>query len=94
MGLSSRVFEEFCELVDENYHQPVDYFDLRSKAAHFENSEVHLIYDETDLTIPFEKGMEMRKAFTQAKFVHAKGLGHYKIISHHEILSYVRENLK
>jgi len=93
VGLSDKVFKEFCGLVDKNYHQPVDYFDLREKADHLQSAEVHLIYDETDKTIPFEKGIEMRKAFSNARFVHAKGLGHYKIISHSEILKYVGDNL-
>ncbi len=93
LGFSHRVYEEMCDLVDKNYHQHIDYFDIRTKADHFKESDLHLIYDETDETIPFKRGLEMQETFPYAKFVHTKGLGHYKIISHQEILSYLKTNL-
>ena len=93
LGFSHKVYEEMCGLVGKNYHEPIDYFDIRSKARHFEDHELHLIYDETDETIPFERGLEMQETFPFAKFVHTKGLGHYKIISHQEILTYLQKNL-
>ncbi len=93
VGLSEKVYQEMCSLVGKNYYQDVDYFDLRDKANHFDATETHLIYDENDLTVPFERGQELLGSFQRAHFVHTKGLGHYKIISHQEILSYVERKL-
>ena len=94
VGLSNKVYEEMCLLVNKNYHQDIDYFDMRKNVAHFSDLDVHLIYDEQDQMIPFQRGLEMREAFSGSNFVHTKGLGHYKIISHPEIVGYVIDKMK
>ncbi len=93
VGLSDKVYQAFCDLVAKHYHENVDYFDLRTKADHFKQTEVHLIYDEKDATVSFEKGLTMKSVFEDAHFVHTKGLGHYKIISHAEIRAYLKSHL-
>ena len=46
-----------------------------------------------DITVPFMRGQELQNAFPTAKFVHTKGLGHYKIITYHEVIKYIAENI-
>lgn len=89
VGCNERVYEEMCALVNKNYQEPIDYFDIRAKRDTLTKIKMHLIYDEVDETVPFEKGIEMHENFPDAHFVHTKGLGHYKIISHPEITAYV-----
>ncbi|MFY0606629.1 MAG: alpha/beta hydrolase [Cyclobacteriaceae bacterium] len=89
LGFKTEVYQSFCELVERNYNQPVDYFDLRSKVSKIENIETHFIYDEDDQTVPFEKGQELIDIFPKARFVHSMGLGHYKIISSKLIIDHV-----
>lgn len=94
LGYKSEVYEEMCELVEKNYKQAVDYFDLRDKADLLKQVNFHLIYDENDTTVPFKRGKELNTAFLQANFVQTKGLGHYKIITHPEVIAYISASLK
>lgn len=94
LGYRDEVFEEMCKLVDKNYHEPIDYFDMRKKIDAIPNTTLHLIYDENDQTVPFDRGLELYKHYPKAQFVHTKGLGHYKIIAFPEVIAYVISALK
>ncbi|MEM9896428.1 MAG: alpha/beta hydrolase [Bacteroidota bacterium] len=89
VGCNKAVYEAFCNLVKERYHQPVDYFDLRIKTNELKEIDTHLFYCENDQVIPFEKGTELEEAWPHASFVHVKGLGHYRIIANDSIISYI-----
>lgn len=89
LKLSDKVYQIFCGLIEKYYHQSVDYFDLRTKTEQLKSTNIHLIYDENDDTVPFGKGLEMRKAFPESNWVHTKGLGHYKIIAHDQVIDYI-----
>lgn len=89
VGLNEAVYHKMAEMVNEVYHEPIEYFDLRDKKEQLSGIEKYLIYCENDKTIPFEKGLELNKALDDSHFVHASGFGHYKIISHEEIIRYV-----
>jgi pimeloyl-ACP methyl ester carboxylesterase len=93
LGYSEAVYNHMCGLVDEHYHQSVDYFDLRTKVDLLKGSDIHFIYCEDDETVPFERGLDLQKVFPSAAFVHTKGLGHYKIIAFKEVIDYLRTNL-
>lgn len=94
LGYRDEVYEEFCKLVDKNYDQPIDYFDLRSKTIELSGINLHLVYDEQDATVPIERGREVLSHFPEAHFVHTKGLGHYKVMAYNEVIRYVVKNLK
>lgn len=94
VGCNEKVYARFCDLVTKHYHQEVEYFDLRSKSPDLGHIDIHLIYDEEDQMVPFEKGQELKTAMPEANFVHTRGMGHYKIISHQEIIQYIESNLK
>jgi hypothetical protein len=53
-----------------------------------------LIYDETDLLVPFEHGIDLNEILEEAHFVHTKGIGNHKIISNQKIIGYLTEQLK
>jgi len=89
VGCNNAVYEAMCHLVKAKYDQPVDYFDLRIKQKELSKINTHLIYCEDDQIIPFQKGLELEECWPHASFVHAKGLGHYKIISNESIIDYV-----
>ena len=93
LGYSEKVYREFCDLVVERYHQSVDYFDMRTKKDELGHLKTHLIYDENDQTVPFNKGLELKEIFQDSAFVHTKGLGHYKVISFPEVIDYVARNV-
>jgi pimeloyl-ACP methyl ester carboxylesterase len=92
VGLNTSVYEKMAAMVEENYHKPIDYFDLRTKTEEIAGIEKHFIYCEDDETIPFEKGMELFDLYPGSHFVQARGFGHYKIIAHEEIINYVVSN--
>lgn len=94
VGCKDSVFHAMCDLVEEYYHQPIDYFDLRSKESSLKNINTHLAYCEDDQMIPFAKGQELEKNWPHASFVHAKGLGHYKIIANSSMIDYVINTVK
>jgi len=94
LGFKNEVYEAFCDLVDKNYDQPIDYFDLRHKAQELKNIELHFIYDEQDETVPLMRGHEVYEYFPEAQFVQTKGLGHYKIMAWEGINDYILEHLK
>ncbi len=94
VGCNNSVYEAMCGLVDEYYHQPIDYFDLRSKTGILKNIKTHLLYCEDDQMIPFEKGRELETHWPFASFVHARGLGHYKIIANSSIIDYIIATVK
>jgi pimeloyl-ACP methyl ester carboxylesterase len=94
VGCNENVYEAMCQMVEDVYYQPIDYFDLRNKESELRNIDTHLLYCEDDQMIPFEKGLELEKAWPHAKFVHVRGLGHYKIIVNEAILSYIINTVK
>lgn len=94
VGLNHSVYEKMARMVEEFYHRPIDYFDLRAKQDELKDIEKHFIYCEDDETIPFEKGMELFEQHPDGHFVQARGFGHYKIISHEEIIGYVVRHSK
>jgi pimeloyl-ACP methyl ester carboxylesterase len=94
LGFRDSVYEEMCTMVYEHYHQSIDYFDLRIKQDQLSKMDMHLIYDEDDATVGFERGEELRRAFPEASFVRTRGLGHYRIISYDKVISYVVDRLK
>ena len=89
VGCNHSVYESMCALVENYYHQPIDYFDLRRKGEELRHINTHLIYCEDDQMIPFEKGQELESAWPHASFVHARGLGHYKIVANEKIIDYI-----
>ncbi len=89
LEFKNEVYDSFYKLVEKNYNQPVDYFDLRSKVTKLSIVDLHLIYDEDDETVPFNKGEELLQHYPQAHFAHSKGLGHYKVISSAEMIDHV-----
>ena len=89
LNCKQAVYHQFCKLVEERYHHPVDYYDLRDKMHLLKDVQLHLIYDEHDQTVSLEKGKELWKFAPHATFVHSKGLGHYKIIAYAGIISHI-----
>lgn len=94
VGCNDNVYEAMCKMVEEHYYQSVDYFDLRDKADNLTHIETHLMYCEDDQMIPFQKGLELEERWPHAKFVHVKGLGHYKIIVNEAIINYLIQTIK
>ncbi|MFK7951630.1 MAG: alpha/beta fold hydrolase [Ekhidna sp.] len=93
VGCNANVYEAMCQMVEDHYYQPIDYFDLRNKTD-LEEIDTHLLYCEDDQVIPFEKGLDLEKNWPHAKFVHVKGLGHYKIIVNEAIINYIIKSIK
>ncbi len=89
VGCKESVYNEMCKLVKEHYAQTVDYFDLRIKTQELKQIDMHLLYCEDDPVVPFQKGLALEECYPNASFVHAKGLGHYKIIANESILQYI-----
>lgn len=89
LHLSDKIYQIFCGLVEEVYGESVDYFDLRTKQNELKNTDIHLVYDEDDQTVPFDKGKEMRAVFPDSYWVHTKGIGHYRIIAQQEVIDYL-----
>lgn len=89
VGCNESVYEAMCHIVKEKYKQPIDYFDLRLKQQDLKKIKTHLIYCEDDQIIPFYRATELEECWPHASFVHAKGLGHYKIISNESIVGYI-----
>jgi len=94
IGCNERVYTSFCRLFEKHFSEEVDYFDLRNKDANLNAMNLHLIYDEHDETVKYARGEELQHALSDAYFVHTKGLGHYKIITHHEVIEYVIHNME
>jgi pimeloyl-ACP methyl ester carboxylesterase len=94
IGCNEKVYDAFCLLVEKHYKEDVSYFDLRNKRENLNTMNLHLIYDEHDETVKYERGEELQNALQDVHFVHTKGLGHYKIITHHEVIKYVLDNMK
>ncbi len=92
VGCNERVYEAMSGMVQKYYGEPIEYFDLRIKAL--DKVELHLMYDEDDQVVPMERGLELKEAHPQAHWVQSKGLGHYKIIAHPEIIKYLVRNLE
>ncbi len=91
LGYSDAVFSEMCRRVEVEYFQHIDYFDLRSKTQNLSGVELHLVYDQDDQTVPFDRGAELNGTFTESYFVETKGLGHYKVLTHPEVIGYIGE---
>jgi pimeloyl-ACP methyl ester carboxylesterase len=89
IGCKKSVYHAMCDLIKVNYHQDIDYFDLRDKVSLLNHLDTHLLYCEDDEVVPFGKGEELETSWPKASFVHAKGLGHYKIISNSSIIKYI-----
>ncbi len=92
LGLKKSVYHRMSDMVEEVYGQSVDFFDLRTKTQELKNIPKHFLYCEDDETIPFKKGMELFELHENAHFVQARGFGHYKILSHPEIIRYILEH--
>ncbi len=93
LNYSEQVYEEMCEKVEQQYHQAIDYFDLRNKTKHIQIPEMHLIYDQDDETVGIERGKELLDSFSDAHFVETKGLGHYKVIAYQDVINYICDNM-
>jgi hypothetical protein len=94
LGFKHEVFVAFCNLVEKTYKQPVDYFDIRDKTASLSPIQSLFVYDETDETVPFDKGLELHKIYPDAHFLHSKGLGHYKVIASEPIIDHIIQFLE
>lgn len=94
VGCNEAVYNTMCGMVKEHYSQPIDYFDLRIKMQDLRQMDTHLLYCEDDQIVPFRKGLELEECWPHASFVHAKGLGHYKIISNESIIKYMLNTCK
>lgn len=94
VGCNENVYDAMCQMMVDHYYQPIDYFDLRDKYKELKSIDTHLLYCEDDQVIPFEKGLDLEKAWPHAKFIHVKGLGHYKIIVNEAITNYIINSLK
>ncbi len=88
------IYHQFCALVEEHYHRPVDYYDLRNKMQWLENTQLHLIYDEQDKTVSLEKGKMLWQHAPGATFVHTTGLGHYKVIAYEGVINYITGSIR
>jgi len=89
VGCKEQVYNEMCELVQTHYKETIDYFDLRSKADHLAHLDLHLIYDEHDKTVPFDKGLELNEKMPFSSFVHVKGTSHNQIIADEKVIGYI-----
>jgi len=92
LGCRRSVYDAFIKRIEEAYHQSADYFDLRTKVKELSGIEKHFIYCEDDDMIPFALGREVYDLHENKHFVQARGFGHYKILSHDEIVRYVIKN--
>lgn len=90
LGFKKQVFERFSERVEKIYGEDIDLFDLRRYKQYLRDLDIHLIYDQQDETIAFAKGKELELVFPNAHFVQTSGLGHYKIITYPEVITYIR----
>ena len=86
-----KVYQRFCDFVVKYYHQTVDYYDLRKKLAQVTESNVYLIYDEDDQTVPIAKGEELWSTVPNATFVRTQKMGHYKIIANKKVIEYIAQ---
>ncbi len=86
---NEEVYQQFCLLVEERFHHPVDYYDLRDKLHELKDVQLHLIYDEHDQTVGLKKGKELWQLAPEASFVHTKGLGHYKVIAYEGVINHI-----
>ncbi len=93
IGCNESVYDAMCDLVETYYHQNIDYFDLRDKVGMLKDIKTHLMYCEDDTMVPFSKGEELETIWPSASFVHAKGLGHYKIIANSSIIKYITQTV-
>lgn len=93
VGCTDKVYEEMCEMVYEHYFQPIDYFDLRTKADQLKHLDIHLVYDEHDKTVPFSKALELTEVLP-SRFVHVKGTDHNKIIADEKVIGYIAKALE
>ena len=94
LGYNEKVYLAMCNLVQKNYFESIDYFDLRKKQHLIHGIEMYLIYDENDKTVPLERGKELYNAYPQAHFVHTRGLGHYKVITYEKVIQYISDQLE
>ncbi|MEP1094998.1 MAG: alpha/beta hydrolase [Cyclobacteriaceae bacterium] len=94
IGCNEAVYDSMCDLVKGYYHQDIDYFDLRDKEENLKHIKTHLMYCEDDEMVPFSRAQELENAWPEASFVHAKGLGHYKIIANSSIIKYITKTSK
>lgn len=93
VGGNDHVYKCLCDMVEDKYCTSIDHFDLREKGNLFTGVETHLIYDETDLVVPFDNGADLQDKIADPYFVHTRGIGHYKIIVYSEIINYLIKNM-
>ncbi|MEO9476680.1 MAG: alpha/beta hydrolase [Cyclobacteriaceae bacterium] len=94
IGCNTTVYDRLCGLVETQFGESIDYFDLRNKTVELSKSNIHLIYDEDDQLVPFAYGRELGAMLPDAHFVHTKGIGHYKIIAYPDVIDYVLQSLE
>ncbi|WP_258103531.1 alpha/beta fold hydrolase [Marinoscillum sp. MHG1-6] len=93
IGCNEQVYEHMCDLVHHNYDQSIDHFDLREKTSELSKQNITLIYDEDDQTVPFQKGQELHRHYPNATWVHTRQMGHYNIISEHQVIKLITASL-
>lgn len=90
-GCNESIYQRFCDFVEKHYHQSVDHFDLRKKLIKITDSNIHLIYDEDDQTVPIIKGEELWSVTPHATFVRTQKMGHYQIIANKKVIGYITQ---
>lgn len=93
-GCNDKVYDRFCDLVEKHYYKSVDYYDLRDKERLLSDIHIHLLYDEDDQTVPFNKGEDLWKYLPKAVFVHTQKMGHYRIIANEKVIDYITRSLQ
>ena len=88
-GFRPAIYHGLCKAIELAYGEPISAYDIRSKQIELQHLNHVLIYDENDQTVPFEKGLELKQLYPHSTFIHTKGLGHYKIITHHDVLELI-----
>ena len=89
IGISRSIYHALNELIEKKYLASTKDFDVKCLPKNLTHVDTYLIYCEDDQVIPFQKGLELAQIWTYASFVHVKGFGHYKIISHPLIIDYI-----
>ncbi|MFY0599789.1 MAG: alpha/beta hydrolase [Cyclobacteriaceae bacterium] len=93
IGCEKFIYNRLCAMVEEKYGKSTEYYDLNTKTDNLNKIEIHMIYEETDQMVPFHYSEELSENLKDVNFVRTKGISHYKIIVHKEVINYLVENL-
>ncbi len=93
-GCNDQTYEELCNLVEKEYNQSIEYFDLTKKSLELADTNIHFVYDENDSVVPFDQGEQLRAHFPNSHLLHTKGIGHYRIIAQQEVIDYILEEMR